>query len=312
VALSPLPWRRIPRDSLEISDLLAAFDPGGTRAPLARAGILATLERSGNDVAADIVRKLPHADGRIDAGAADRALVEAHVELQRLSEEFDHGRRVREVLLPMLQAARLAGGSWARRVTDMGCGLAYVPRYLAHHRALDPNVVLAGRDWNPVLIEHARALAREEGLTVDLAVGNATTGDAPPGILVSTGVLHHIPEAHLEPFFTTQRAHAWGFVHFDFQPSPLAPFGAWLFHRARFRSALARHDGVLSAERAHPAKTLLEAAADPDGAWSVALFGAKLGPFPRVFHAIVGVRDELRGAFESALGARVGRLGPWL
>ena len=36
--------------------------------------------------------------------------------------------------------------------------------------------------------------------------------------------------------------------------------GAWVFHRARMREPVSRHDGVLSARRAHSAPTLLDAA----------------------------------------------------
>lgn len=38
--------------------------------------------------------------------------------------------------------------------------------------------------------------------------------------------------------------------------------GAWVFHRARMRVALSRHDGNLSARRAHPAAVLLAAVAE--------------------------------------------------
>jgi SAM-dependent methyltransferase len=258
-----------------------------------------------------IVESLPCAAGRIDAGAADARLLEAHVELQRLSEEFDHGRRVAELVTPIVRAARLTGGPWAMRMTDVGCGIAYVPRYLAFHRSLGDGVALAGRDFNPGLVAEARALAAAEGLDVDLAVGDALTEGEAPGIAISTGFLHHLSGDDLRSFFARQRAAAWAFAHFDFQPSALAPFGAWLFHQARFRSALARHDGVLSALRAHTGPALLDAAADPAGVWSIAMFGERFGPFPRVFHALVGVRRELVAPFVEALGPRRERLGSW-
>ena len=313
---SLVPWHRIPATSPELSDLLASFDSAGTRRPLERDRILATLAVHGNDVARAIVESLPGTDGRLDADAVDARLLEAHVELQRLSEEFDQGRRVAELLRPMLAAARSQGGAWIRRVVDVGCGLAYVPRYLARHRLLEAAdaspVTLAGRDFNPRLIAEARALATAERLDVDLAVGDAVAVHEDVGIVVSTGLLHHLTLADLRAFFARQRATAWGFAHFDFQPSSLAPFGAWLFHRARFRSALARHDGVLSALRAHTGSALLEAAAAPgDPRWSVALFGQRMGPFRRVFHTLLGVRRELEGALANALGERAGRLGAW-
>lgn len=228
------PWSRIPSSSPELSDLLGAFDAHGARRPLERAAILATLASHGNDVARRVVEGLPHVGDRLDASAVDAQLVEAHIELQRLSEEFDHGRRVADVLVPLLRAARDEGGPWARRVSDVGCGIAYVPRYLAFHRALGDGVTLAGRDFNPRLIHEARALAAEEKLDVELAVGDALSEGA-SGVAVSTGVLHHFSGDALRAFFARQREVTWAFVHFDFQPSPFAPFGAWLFHRARFR-----------------------------------------------------------------------------
>jgi SAM-dependent methyltransferase len=311
VARSIVPWRSIPSGSPELSDLLAPFDATGARAPLERTAILATLVGHGNDVGARIVSSLRSNGNHIDPEAADAALLEAHVELQRLSEEFDHGRRVAELVLPMLEAARQHGAPWPMHVTDVGCGLAYVARYLAYYHVLGRDVRLAGRDFNPSLIAAARSLATEEALEVDFAVGDATAASDAAGIALSTGVLHHLPIPELRAFFAQQRARVWGFAHFDFQPTRLAPLGAWVFHRARFRSALARHDGVLSALRAHEAGPLLDAASDPSGAFSVAVFGARMGPFPRVFHAVVGVRSELKDAFALALGPRAARLGPW-
>jgi len=50
------------------------------------------------------------------------------------------------------------------------------------------------------------------------------------------------------------------FAHWDIAPCFWSTLGAWVFHRARMREAVSRHDGVLSARRAHPAETLLAAA----------------------------------------------------
>jgi len=51
------------------------------------------------------------------------------------------------------------------------------------------------------------------------------------------------------------------FAHWDIVPSRWSTLGAWVFHRARMREPLSRHDGVLSARRAHPAPVLVAAAA---------------------------------------------------
>ena len=306
-----LPWGAIPASSPEISDLIAAFDPTGHRAPIDRAAVLAALAAHGNALGARIVASMPYARGEIEARAADALLLEAHLELQRLSEEFDHGRRAADLLRPLVRTAREGRGGGRTRVADLGCGLGYVVRYLAFHGALGGEVSLVGADFNPRLIEEARALARAEGLAVEFVLGDVATDAAPADVVLSTGLLHHLPPPALRAFFARQRARAQAFAHFDFQPSPLAPFGAWLFHRARFRSPLARHDGVLSALRAHDRATLLDAAADPTGEWSVAVFGARFGPFPRVFHAVVGVHTAQRDAFRASLGARRQRLGAW-
>lgn len=315
MARSLWPWRRIPASSPELSDLLAGFDASGTRGPIDRAAVLQALEEHGNDVGRRVVEALPHRDGRIDDAAVDRILVEAHVELQRLSEEFDHGRRVADLLRPLLAVVRSARGDHPARVVEVGCGTGYVLRCLAHRKALGEGVTLEGVDFNPALVAEARSLARAERLEVAFRVGDALSSDGGAGgeatITTSTGVLHHFAPAELRSFFARQRERAVAFAHFDFQPSRLAPFGAWLFHEARFRSALAKHDGVLSALRAHDAGTLLDAARDPDGGWSVAMFGQRFGPARRVFHAVVGVQRAQREAFERTLGSRRARLGPW-
>lgn len=81
-----------------------------------------------------------------------------------------------------------------------------------------------------------------------------------PTIVVSTGVLHHLAAEELSTFFEAQ-AHldVAAFAHFDI--APWSTLGAWVFHRARMREPVSRHDGVLSARRAHPAEVLLAAAA---------------------------------------------------
>ncbi|WP_114202434.1 hypothetical protein [Janibacter anophelis] len=73
-------------------------------------------------------------------------------------------------------------------------------------------------------------------------------------------MLHHIPATDLLGFFAAH--HEVGvaaFVHYDPEPGWLTNAGSWLFHRARMREAVSRHDGNLSMRRAHPADVLLAA-----------------------------------------------------
>lgn len=217
---------------------------------------------------------------------------------------------------PLLRALASIGVARApRRVVDVGCGLGYVLRALAHGRGLAATpggVELVGVDFNAALVAEAARLAALEGLPVTFLRVDALALEPPAAAYVSTGVLHHFRGAALGAFLRAQMERAAAFAHFDFQPSPAAPFGAWMFHRARFRLELARHDGVLSALRAHDGDALVRAAlAGAPAGWRVALFGARLiGPVPRVFHALVGARVEAWGAFVAELGPRASRLGP--
>ena len=81
----------------------------------------------------------------------------------------------------------------------------------------------------------------------------------------------------------------------------------------RFREVLARHDGVLSAVRAHNGRTLLDAAKLGAPRFDVAVYGARLWflPVPRPFHTLVGVLPRFRPAFVQALGQRAARLQSW-
>jgi hypothetical protein len=101
------------------------------------------------------------------------------------------------------------------------------------------------------------------------------------------------------------------FIHFEFQPSVLTPFGAWLFHAIRFHEPLAKHDGVLSALRSHRAERLLEAARAGAPRFLTGMYSTRLSrlPIPRAFHTLVGIRPELHDAFVRALGRRSSRLG---
>jgi SAM-dependent methyltransferase len=253
------------------------------------------------------VSRLPVHDDVLDDGAVDAILVRAHYELQRLNEEFQQARRVLELLEPLVEVIRSRRPGAKIRIFDVGCGLGYVIRWLASHAQLGEDVVLRGYDFNTTLIAEARRLADAEGLRCDFVAGNAFDLQEPAQIYFSNGVLHHISEHSLVEFFA-QQAHdsACAFMHFDVDPSWLAPVGAWLFHRARMREPLARHDGVLSALRAHPGATLTRQARIGAPGFTVGLFRVAHPMFPvtRTIRPVVGLHPDLHEALLDRLGVR--------
>jgi hypothetical protein len=76
------------------------------------------------------------------------------------------------------------------------------------------------------------------------------------------------------------------------------------------RTALARHDGVLSVVRAYSAEQLMDAARRGGPGFLCGIYGSRIWntPFPRVFHTLVGLRPELREDFIRALGPRRQRM----
>jgi len=99
--------------------------------------------------------------------------------------------------------------------------------------------------------------------------GDAFTLRGPATVYTSTGVLHHLRGPDLGAFFQAQdHAGAQAYCHFDIAATALAPLGAWMFHRARMREPLGRHDGVASARRAHDDHTLMLAAGIRLPTWS--------------------------------------------
>lgn len=159
-----------------------------------------------------------------------------------------------------------AGGAGQVRIVEVGCGLGFVLRAMAASGALSPDVGLVGVDLNPVLVAEARRLAGLEGLACRFAHGDAlapgvAVQDGARTVVISTGLLHHLPEQRLAGFFAAQaRLGAAAFAHWDIALCLWSTAGAWVFHRARMREAVSRHDGVLSARRAYAAP-VLEAAA---------------------------------------------------
>ena len=238
---------------LEISDLITDTDPaGGARLPVSRAAVVRRLVENGDRRAARIVAALPVGpDGVLDPVAVDRLMVGVHTELQRLSEELRIGERLAHVLGPLFTAIRASGHAGPLRLVDVGCGLGYLVRWLAATGALGPDVELVGVDLDAALVNEADRLARVEGLACRFVHGNAFDLPEAATVFVSTGVLHHFRGPALAEFFRAQAASpALAFCHYDIAATRLAPIGAWVFHRARMRHPLGRHDGVASALRA--------------------------------------------------------------
>jgi SAM-dependent methyltransferase len=302
------------QDLFEISDMVVAYDPGTLeRIPVVKQRVVDAFRLRGNRRAASIVEAYPaRPDGVLDEGFVDDLLVRVHCEMQRISEEFQHGQRVAELLRPLLAALREGEAPRPRRVVDIGCGTGYVVRWLAARAGLGGDVELVGVDLHRALVDEARRLASVEGLGVRFVAADAFAMDEPASVYLTTGVVHHFRGRRLAEFFRRHdREGTQAFAHFDFQPSPLAALGAWLFHAVRMREPLARHDGVLSAVRAHSGQALLEAAAELAPAFVVALYSTRLGslPIPRSFNTVVGLRPWLRDGFRRHLGRRAARLG---
>jgi SAM-dependent methyltransferase len=303
-------------DRPEISDLIVEHDPVTLeRRPVLKADVVRVFREQGNARAARIVEAMPERGGVLDSEFVDRLLVRVHAEIQRLSEEFEHGRRMLELLLPLRAALEASGFRGPFRVVDVGCGTGYVIRWLAAHREeLGPGASLVGADLNGTLIAEARRLAALEGLEAEFLQANAFALAEPATVFVSTGVLHHFRGEGLARFLGQHELPSLqGFFHFDFQPSVISPIGAWLIHFAYMREPLSRHDGVLSALRSHEGPLLLDTAKRAAPSFATTLYGRRVGPLPlpRAFHTLVGVRPHLRDALRASLGWRARRLDAW-
>ena len=298
----------------EITDLIVRYDPRTLqRLPVRKEEVLRVFSESCNRVACRAVEKLPERAGILDEQYIDRLLIMTHWEMQRLAEEFYHGHRVWDLLRRVVATIRASGFAETIRIIDVGCGTGYSARWLAAHVPLaEYRIELLGMDLNLALIREAKRLAAVEGLKCRFFHGDAFSSEHAGHIFISTGVIHHFRGDALGDFFRRhEHAEAFGFLHYDFQPSMLAPAGSWFFHYLRMRTEIARHDGVLSAARAHQGSTLVSASRAALPGCASGIYGARIWntQFPRVFHTLVGLRRPLLDDFRRKLGLRVGRLG---
>lgn len=296
----------------EISDVITAHDPQTlARTPVRKQEILRLF--TDNRQAQSVINQIPEQEGFLDQVAVDRLLLQVHWEMQRLAHEFHHGARILELLQPLIAAIRSGSPQQQLRIVDVGCGIGYAIRWLAARSNLaQQGVELTGVDLNSTLIAEANRLARAEKLPCQFFHGDAFSRQYSGQIYITSGVIHHFRGEALIDFFRRQNAGSTlAFLHYDFHPWWLAPFGSWFFHILRMRTALSRHDGVLSTVRAHSAATLLEAARTGAPGLAAGMYGSRIWntPIPRVFHTLLGIRREFIPALSSHLGRRSKRLG---
>ncbi|HEY9775449.1 MAG TPA: class I SAM-dependent methyltransferase [Planktothrix sp.] len=304
------------KDGPEISDLIVAFDQDTlARLPVRKSAVIEEFKRYKNLEAIKIVERIRAHNDILEERSVDRLLLTAHCELQRLSEEFYHGERVRMMLLPVLSTLRESGHQGTIRVVDIGCGMGFVIRWLSKYGALGEDVELVGADYNRVLVTEAGKLAEAEKLACRFDVRNAFHLEEPATICISTGVVHHFnTRDSLGGFFQNHQSDTIkAFFHFDFQPSFVTPLGSWIFHVMRMRQPLSRHDGVLSAARAHSGDVLLEACRAGAPEFVSAMYGRRFynTPFRRVMQTLIGIRPALKEGFVRHLGADAVQLEEW-
>ncbi len=298
-------------EQLEISDLVLDYDAETLeRRPVLWRPVLEHFVSGGNRRAAAVVRSLPKRGEYFDEAGIDRVLVMSHMELQRIEEEFLHGHRILDLVRAMIAACEAGDVPRPWRIVDVGCGLGYVVRWLTSFGGLGSDVELVGVDYNRSFIVAASRLAELEGLRCRFEVANAFKLEQPATLFISSGVLHHFRGAQLREFFGAQEAPTTaGFLHTDILPSPLSPLGAWIYHQARMRQPLARHDGYLSARRAHAGSLLTAEASAACPSLHVHLYDRATIPLLNVFQSVVGVRPELEQAFYAQLAQRGMDLG---
>lgn len=292
---------------LELSDLVLEHGPDGTRLPVRRDAVVQRLRAAADRRGARVAGRLPaKPDGTLDPDAVDEVLLRCHTQLQRLSEELQQGQRAAELLGPLLAALRGTGVARPRLV-DVGCGLGHVVRWLAWHRPLGP-VELIGCDLNGALVRAASRLAEAERLDCTFLAQDAFALADPAHVVISTGFVHHLRGPDLVAALARQSGAA-AVVHWDIAPGPLTGLGARVFHLARMHEPLARHDGVVSALRAHDDATLVAAVRAGLPHHVPALLDRSPGRnvLTAVLRPVLGLRPELVDPFVAGLSPSLRR-----
>lgn len=249
-------------------------------------------------------------------------MLTVHWEMQRLAEEFFHGQRIYELLNVVLNAMQANSMQRPIRVVDVGCGIGYAIRWLAARTPLaSEGIELVGVDLNATLIREAARLAAAENLPCRFVHGDAFSVRHAGHVYLSTGFVHHFRAGAKDGTSDGEALHRLfrrhdlpdtaAFLHYDFRPWALAPLGSWFFHILRMRTAVARHDGVLSTARAYSGEALTTASRSALPGFSSGIYGANIWgtPRPRVFQTLVGMRRNILPAFREGLGVRAIRLG---
>lgn len=293
---------------VELSDLIIDYDARTGERRAVRVGpVLDLLVQGGHRRSARIARRLPRRGDYFDEAGVDQILLSSHLELQRLSEEMRHGQHIARVLTALKKTL----GVTPFVVVDVGCGLGYIIRHLAESGALGADTELIGVDYIATLLSAAARLAEIEQLPCRFELGNAFELDLQATVFISTATMHHFSQDGLAGFFALQQqAGAEAVMHFDIAPTWLAPIGAWMFHWARMRQPLARHDGVRSALRAHSDQVLVDQLRIGVPGWTPMLLDATStrSPVINVLRPIIGMDSSKVESFRHALGPLVERL----
>lgn len=277
---------------VEVLDVIVDVS-GHRNRPVARDGALRRCERAGDQWARRLVASVPAREGFFESARVNELVIDVHREIDRLSRAARHGPRVRAALWPMVMVLRESGVAPPYRIVDHGCGTGYLLRWLAAH-GTPPDVELVGVDLNPILVAEATRLAADAGLACRFEVGDALEPDHDAALIVSTALLHHLDAEELRGYFAAQaQGSATGFLHIDLRPTHLTVLGIALVHYLLMRVAVSRHDGIRSAQRAHPTSTLVAAARSAAGDFSVASGGLHpLDPLGPMLSVLTGLRPQ--------------------